>query len=111
MSAAENPGGEAPPTTLDLLAALESLVGESRRVPFTGTVAVNDDELFSLVERIRLSLPDDLTHAQQLLDQRERVLSQTDQEVGQLRERAEAAARSLAERTQAAARRAAEHTA
>jgi predicted nucleic acid-binding Zn-ribbon protein len=111
VSTAEHPGSEPPPSTLDLLAALESLVAESRRVPFTGTVAVNDDELLSLVDRIRLSIPGDLVSAQQLLDQRERVLSQTEEEVGELRARAEAAARNLAERTQDAARRAAEHTA
>jgi len=111
VSSAGAPGGEAPPTTLDLLDALERLVAESRRVPFTGTVAVNDDELLSLVDRIRQSLPDELVRAQHLLDERERILTQTEEEAEQLRERAEAAARGLAERTQATARRAAEHTA
>jgi cell division septum initiation protein DivIVA len=111
VSAGSLPGGEVPPTTLDLLAALEAMVAESRRVPFTGTVAVNDDELLSLVDRIRLSLPDELVRAHTLLDERERILSQTEEEASRVRERAEAAARSLAERTQATARRAAEHTA
>ena len=73
MSADRAPG-EAPPSTLDLLDALEALLAEARRVPFSGSVMVNDEDLIQLVDRIRLSLPADVVQAQRLLDQRERVL-------------------------------------
>ncbi|HYA01088.1 MAG TPA: hypothetical protein VEK76_12190 [Candidatus Binatia bacterium] len=109
MSQATGSSGEAPPTAVDIIEAIEAMVAESRRVPFTGTVVVNDEELLGLLERLRLSLPDELVRAHQLLDERERVLSQTEEESGRLRERAEAAARSLAERTEASAQRVAEH--
>jgi cell division septum initiation protein DivIVA len=104
MSAGPRSPGEAPPSTLDLLDALEALLTEARRVPFSGSVMVNDQELMQLVDRIRLSLPADVVQAQRLLDQRERVLSDTEERAGDLAARAESAARQLAERTAAQAR-------
>jgi membrane protein involved in colicin uptake len=102
-------GEVGPPTIVDIIAALEELVSGSRRVPFTGTVAVNDDELLTLLERMRSALPEELVRAHRILDEREQVLTQTEEEAARIRERAEAASRSLAERTQEAARHAAEH--
>ena len=95
---------EAPPSTLDLLDALEAMLTEARRVPFSGSVVVNDQELVQLIDRVRLSLPADVVQAQRLLDQRERVLTDTEERAGDLTARAEAAARQLAERTAAQAR-------
>jgi hypothetical protein len=96
MSAGPRSPGEAPPSTLDLLDALEALLAEARRVPFSGSVMVNDGDLIQLVDRIRLSLPADVVQAQRLLDQRERVLTDTEERAGDLSARAESAARQLA---------------
>ncbi len=104
MSAGSRAPGEAPPSTLDLLDALEALLTEARRVPFSGSVMVNDGDLIQLIDRIRLSLPADVVQAQRLLDQRERVLSDTEERAGDLAARAETAARQLAQRTAAQAR-------
>src|ERR1700736_839715 len=55
-----------PPSTdeltaaIDLVDALEDLVGGARRLPFTPSVVVNEEEILELVDRIRLALPDDL---------------------------------------------------
>jgi hypothetical protein len=103
MSAGERTPREAPPSTLDLLDALEALLAEARRVPFSASVMVNDEELMQLVERIRLSLPREVVRAQGLLDERERVLRDTEERSKDVLERAEAAARELAERVQAQA--------
>lgn len=103
--------GEAPPTTLDLLAALEELVAEGRRVPFTSTVAVNDADALGLIDRIRASLPPEVVRAHELLERREEVLTATAQDAERIRERAEETARSLSERAEATARRTAEQIA
>ncbi len=103
--------GEVPPTTLDLLDALEELVAEGRRVPFTSTVAVNDADVLGLIERIRTSLPAEVVRAHELLDRREEVLTATTTDAERIRARAEEAARNISERAEATARRTAEQIA
>ena len=93
--------GELPPSTLDLLDALDALLAEARRVPFSGSVVVNDEQLMQLVDRIRLSLPEEVVRAQQLLDERERLLQDTQEHAEGVVGRAEAAARELSERVEA----------
>jgi cell division septum initiation protein DivIVA len=96
-------GSEEPgvPSVLDVLEAVDALVAEARRVPFSGNVVVNDSELTDMLDRIRTSLPEELVEAQRLLDQRERILVGTEEEAAQMRERAEAEAQRLVEEAQA----------
>jgi cell division septum initiation protein DivIVA len=103
--------GEVPPTTLDLLGALEDLIVEGRRVPFTSTVAINDADVLGLIERIRASLPSEMVRAHELLDRREEVLTATTADAEQIRARAEEAARNLTDRAEATARQTAEQIA
>jgi cell division septum initiation protein DivIVA len=95
------PPDELPPSTLDLLDALDALLAEARRVPFSGSVVVNDEQLMQLVDRIRLSLPEEVVRAQQLLDERERLFRDSQEHAEGVVERAETAARELSERVEA----------
>lgn len=61
-------------TALDVVDTLEELVGAGRRLPFTSNVVVNEEDVLELVDRIRLSLPDDLRSARHTLDERDRLL-------------------------------------
>lgn len=96
------------PSVLDVLDAVDALVGDARRVPFSSNVVVNEGELTDLLDRIRTSLPDELAEARHLLDERERILVGTEEEAARLREEAEQQARHLIEegRAQVAALRA-----
>jgi cytidyltransferase-like protein len=98
------PPDELPPSTLDLLDALDSLLADARRVPFSGSVVVNDEQLMQLVDRIRLSIPGEVVRAQELLEERERLLRDTREHVEGVAERAETAARELGGRVEAQAR-------
>jgi cell division septum initiation protein DivIVA len=104
MSREQRQPGEAPPSTIDLLDALDALLNEAHRVPFSASVMVNDQELLQLVDRIRLSLPQEVVRAQRMLDERERVLSDTQERAREVVERAEAVAEGLRERAEAQAR-------
>lgn len=110
MSGSGPSPAEGPPSTLDLLDAVDALLAEARRVPFSGSVVVNDEELMQLVEHIRLSLPAELVRAQQLLDQRESVLADTEERAGRQLARAEATAQELSARVEADARALAEQS-
>ena len=87
----ELPGG-IDPSVIDLIDQLEELVSTGRRVPFTAGVVVNEDEALELIDRARLGLPDELTQARHLLEDRHRVVDEAEQESERILARAEAEA-------------------
>jgi len=91
------------PTVIDLIDQLEELVSTGRRVPFTAGVVVNEDEALELVDRTRLALPDELTQARHLLEDRHRVVDEAEQEAERILARAEADARRIVEEAEARA--------
>ncbi len=95
------PGG-VDPSVIDLIDQLEELVSTGRRVPFTAGVVVNEDEALELIDRARLGLPDELTQARHLLEDRHRVVDEAEQESERILARAEAEAKRLVD--EAAAR-------
>jgi vacuolar-type H+-ATPase subunit H len=104
MSGEPRQAGEAPPSTIDLLDALDALLNEAHRVPFSGSVMVNEQDLLQLMDRIRLSLPQDVVRAQRLLDERERVLRDTQERAQDVTEVAAMTARERVERAEEQAR-------
>jgi ABC-type transporter Mla subunit MlaD len=103
MSQAQPPDDEVG-TVVDIVDALEELVGSGRRLPFTPSVVVNEEEILELVDRIRVALPDDLLTARHTLDERDQMLDRAEREVAEVTARAEEeAARAVREaQTQAA---------
>lgn len=101
--------GDAPggidPGVMDLIDQLEELVSTGRRVPFTAGVVVNEDEALDLIDRARLGLPDELTQARHLLEDRHRVVDDAEQESERILARAEAEAQHLVEEARTAAGR------
>lgn len=76
-------------TVLDIVDTLEELVAGARRLPFTPSVVVNEDEILELVDRIRVALPDDLTTARHTVDERDEMLERAAREAAELTARAE----------------------
>ncbi len=67
----------------DLLALLDELEGflaESSRIPLTGKLLVNEQEVFEIVDRLRQSIPEALHQAQRLTRERERIMVQAKEE-------------------------------
>lgn len=62
-------------SVLELMEVLEDMVASARRVPLSGSVVVNEDELLELVDRIRLGLPDQLVEAQHTVDDGQQILT------------------------------------
>lgn len=87
-------------SVVSLLDHLEHLILAGRRVPFTSGLLVNDEEVLEILDRARLSLPDDVVRAHQTAVDREqmmraaeaegeRVIAQGRQQAEQLIARAE----------------------
>lgn len=63
----------------DLLALLDELEGylaESGRIPLTGRLMVNEQEVYEIIDRMRQSIPEALHQAQKLNRERDRLLQQ-----------------------------------
>lgn len=65
---------------LHLVDRLEELFNESRPLPFSHSVVVNEDRMLDLIDQMRVSIPEEIKKAQQLLAQRDRLLAQAQEE-------------------------------
>ena len=61
---------------LELVDRLEELFNASRGIPFTRSVIVDEERMLDLIDQMRVTIPDEVRKAQQLLAQRERILAQ-----------------------------------
>jgi cell division septum initiation protein DivIVA len=61
------------------LNVLEELILESPRVPFSGRTLVDEDQLLEQLDRIRLNLPTIFQEAVQIVQQRDRIISEAHQ--------------------------------
>lgn len=65
---------------LHLIDRLEELFNESRTVFLTRNVMVNEEKMLDLIDQMRLSVPEEIKSAQQILNQKERVIAQAHEE-------------------------------
>lgn len=61
---------------MHLIDRLEELFNESRPIPFTHNVVVDEDRMLDLIDQMRVAIPDEVKKAQQILVQRDRILAQ-----------------------------------
>ena len=65
---------------LQLIDTLEELFNESKAVPLTRNVMVDEERMLDIIDQMRISIPEEVKKAQQLLSQRDRVLAQAQEE-------------------------------
>jgi len=65
---------------LHLVDRLEELFNDSRPLPMMRKVVVDEDKLLSIIDQMRVSIPDEIKKAQQLLAQRDRLIAQGQEE-------------------------------
>jgi regulator of protease activity HflC (stomatin/prohibitin superfamily) len=65
---------------LHLVDRLEELLNQSRTLPFTNNVIVDEDRMFDIIDQMRVVIPEEVKKAQQLLAQRDRILAQAQEE-------------------------------
>ncbi len=65
---------------LQLIDRLEELFNESKNIPLTRNVMVDEDRMFDIIDQMRIAIPEEVKKAQQLLGQRDRVLAQAQEE-------------------------------
>lgn len=65
---------------LHLIDRLEELFNESRPIPFTHNVVVDEDRMLDLIDQMRVAIPEEVKKSQQILAQRDRLLAQAQEE-------------------------------
>jgi vacuolar-type H+-ATPase subunit H len=94
---------------LQLIDRLEELFNESKNIPLTRNVMVDEDRMLDIIDQMRIAIPEEVKKAQQLLGQRDRVLAQAQEEANRTLELARQKADQLVTKdmvAQEAARRA-----
>nr|WP_042331554.1 ATPase [Desulfosporosinus orientis] len=67
-----------------LLNEVEEIIDHGTKIPMTGKVLVDDAVLFELLDRVRASLPEEITNAQWVLKERQRILDEAQAEAQKL---------------------------
>ena len=65
---------------LQLIDRLEELFNESKAIPLTRNVMVDEDRMLDIIDQMRIAIPEEVKKAQQLLGQRDRVLARGQEE-------------------------------
>ena len=83
---------------LHLVDRLEELFNESRPIPFTHNVIVDEDKMLDLIDQMRVAIPEEVKKAQQLISQRDRILAQANEEAARIKDLAREKSEQLVER-------------
>jgi cell division septum initiation protein DivIVA len=65
---------------LSLVDRLEELFNESRPIPLTNNVVVDEDAMLDIIDQLRVAIPEEVKRAQKLLAERDRTLAQAQEE-------------------------------
>lgn len=81
-----------------LVDRLEEVLNESARLPFSAYLLVNEDKIFSLVDQMRVAVPEEVKRANRVEAEKERILAQAKEEAERIRELAKQEAAELVKR-------------
>ncbi len=65
---------------LHMVDRLEELFNHSKPIPLTRNVMVDENAFMDIIDQMRISIPDDIKKAQQVLAQKDRILAQAQEE-------------------------------
>ncbi|PKO18497.1 MAG: hypothetical protein CVU39_03390 [Chloroflexi bacterium HGW-Chloroflexi-10] len=65
---------------LHLVDRLEELFDESRPLPVFHKVVVDEEKMLSIIDQMRVSIPEEIKKAQQIMAQKDRILAQAQEE-------------------------------
>lgn len=69
---------------LHLVDRLEELFNDSRSIPFTHSVIIDEDRMLDIIDQMRVSIPEEIKKAQQITQQKDRFLAQAQEEASRI---------------------------
>jgi len=67
-----------------LVDELEAVISRSFRIPFTSNVLINEDEIYDILDQMRISVPQEIKEAKRTEAERERILGQAQEEANRI---------------------------
>ena len=83
---------------LHLVDRLEQILTDSRRIPFSANLIVDEDRIFNIIDQMRVSIPEEVKRANRIDAEKERILAQAQEEADRIRELAKQEATELVRR-------------
>ena len=65
---------------LHLVDRLEELINQSRSIPFTHNVILDEDRMLDIIDQMRVAIPEEVKKSQQIMATKDRVLAQAKEE-------------------------------
>lgn len=81
-----------------LVDRLEQTLADSRRLPLSSNLVVDEARIFSIVDQMRVSIPEEIKRANRVEAEKERILAQAQEEAERIRELAKQEASELVRR-------------
>lgn len=81
-----------------LVDRLEQVLSESRRIPMTTTLLVDEDQVFNVIDQLRVTIPEEVKRANRVESEKERILAQAKEEAERIRQLARDEAEELVRR-------------
>lgn len=83
---------------LHLVDRLEQALAESRRIPLTANLIVDEDRIFNIIDQMRVAIPEEVKRANRVEAEKERILAQAQEEAERIRTLAKQEAAELVKR-------------
>lgn len=83
---------------LHLVDRLEELFNESKALPFSSKVLVDENRFLELIDQMRLTIPEEIKSSHQIINQKERIIAQANEEARRTIELAKQQGEKLVER-------------
>jgi cell division septum initiation protein DivIVA len=83
---------------LHLVDRLEQILTDSRRIPFSANLVVDEDRIFNIIDQMRVSIPEEVKKANRIDAEKERILAHAQEEADRIRELAKQEASELVHR-------------
>jgi vacuolar-type H+-ATPase subunit H len=83
---------------LHLVDRLEELFNNSRPIPLTHNVIVNEDKFLDVIDQMRISIPEEVKKAQEVFSKKDRVMAQAQEEANRTLELAREKADTLVDK-------------
>jgi hypothetical protein len=81
-----------------LVDRLEQALNESTRVPLSAFIVVNEEKIYSLLDQMRVAVPEEIKRANRIEAEKDRILAQAKEEAERIRELARQEAGELVRR-------------
>lgn len=81
-----------------LVDRLEQMLNESFRFPLSSSLVVNEDQIFNIIDQMRVAIPEEVKKANRVEAEKDRILAQAKEEAERIRELAKQEANELVNR-------------